>query len=146
VGHWLAEQVAALNRLSEQYEYLNRAWQDSVSVPREQEAKARAEFMAGLRAVVEQISRRRGISGCFVANEGLLVEAVGDTLDFEALAAMAQWCETPAEHAAKTLTLGTVQQILIIGSENKLALIRLGRMTLGIVSPTSIQLAETLKT
>ncbi len=142
----MTEQVLALNGLSEQYERLNRAWQDSGPVSREQEAKARTEFLSGLRAVVQQIARRRGVSGCFVANEGLLVEAVGDGLDFEALAAMAQWCETPAEHAAKTLALGTVQQILIVGSRDKLALIRLGRMTLGIVSPTSIQLAETLKT
>lgn len=145
MGHWLAEQVAVLNRLSEQYERLNRAWQDSGSVSREQEARARSEFVSGLHTVVEQISRRSGVSGCFVANEGLLVEAAGQGLDFEALAAMAQWCETPAEHVAKTLALGTVQQILVIGAKNKLALIRLGRMTLGIVSPSSIRLAEVLQ-
>lgn len=146
IGHWLADQVAVLGELSERCRLLNKRHPIQGGVSSENEANARTAFLSKLRSVVEHVNQRHGVLGCFVAHEGLLVEAAGDTVDFEALAAMSQWCEVPAQRAAETLSLGSVQQILIIGSERKLALIQLGQMTMGILSPASVQLSEVLST
>ena len=132
--HWLAEQVAALSELAKNYRLTNVRWSQREGATEAHESEGRMVYMDSLREVVSQINQRRGVLGCFVAHDGLLVEAAGEGLDFEALAAMTQWCVMPANNAAETLSLGNVQQILIIGSERKLALIQLGQMTL-VASP-----------
>jgi predicted regulator of Ras-like GTPase activity (Roadblock/LC7/MglB family) len=143
--HWLTDQVAVLKALSQRCHLINERWTKREGGSETQESEARAAFMAALRKVVGQIKQHEGILACFVAHEGLVVEAIGEETEFEALAAMTQWCVTPAHHAVETLSLGTLQQILLIGSERKLALIQLGQMTLGILAPNSVQLSDTLK-
>lgn len=145
-GHWLVDQVAMLRDLSQQSHLLNERWAKRAGASGKKESKARAAFLSTLRQVVVQIGEHDGVLGCFVAHDGLVVETAGKELDFEALAAMAQWCVMPAYNAVETLSLGSLQQILLIGSERKLALIQLGQMSLGIVAPISVQLSETLKT
>jgi len=143
--HWLTEQVTILKGLSERCHLINERWAKREGGSETHESEARATFMAALREVVEQINKHEGILACFVAHDGLVVEATGEAAEYEALAAMTQWCVTPAHHAVETLTLGTLQQIVLIGSERKLALIQLGQMTLGILAPVSVQLSDTLK-
>lgn len=143
--HWLADQVAALTKLSEHYRVEQQRQQTGEDISPAHESSARTAFLFALRKLVEQVNQRPGVSGCFVAYEGFTVEAAGKGVDYDALAAMTQSSLMPAEHAAETLSLGAVQQLVIVGSEQKLALIQLGQMTLGILSPASVQLSEVLK-
>jgi predicted regulator of Ras-like GTPase activity (Roadblock/LC7/MglB family) len=145
-AHWLAEQVAELKELSQRCHLHSERWAKREGVSQSGEAEARTVFMAALRKVIEQIGQHEGVSGCFVAHDGLVVESTGQSADYEALAAMSQWCVTPGHQVVETLSLGALQQILLIGSERKLAMIQLGQMTLGILAPTSVHLSDVLKT
>ena len=144
--HWLAEQVAELTELSQRCHLHSERWIKREGVSDSGDAEARATFMSALRKVIEQIGQRDGVLGCFAAHDGLVVDSTGESADYEALAAMSQWCVTSAYQVAETLSLGSLQQILLIGSDKKLALVQLGQMTLGILAPTSVQLSELLKT
>jgi predicted regulator of Ras-like GTPase activity (Roadblock/LC7/MglB family) len=145
-AHWLAEQVSELKKLSLRCYLHSERWAKREGVSQSGEAEARAVFRAALRKVVEQIGQHQGVSGCFVAHDGLVVESTGQPADYEALAAMSQWCVTPGHQVVETLSLGALQQILLIGSERKLVMIQIGQMTLGILAPTSVYLSDVLKT
>jgi predicted regulator of Ras-like GTPase activity (Roadblock/LC7/MglB family) len=143
--HWLADQVAELTELSQRCHLHSERWAKREGVSASDDAEPRAAFMSALRKVILQIGQHDGVSGCFVAHDGLVVESSGEAADYEALAAMSQWCVTPAHQVVETLSLGALQQILLIGSDRKLAMIQLGQMTLGILAPTSVQLSDVLK-
>jgi predicted regulator of Ras-like GTPase activity (Roadblock/LC7/MglB family) len=147
--HWLASRVADVSELSDCYCRIKDQRRSGGAVSASDEAAARKAFLAALHELVQQISLRPGVSACFAAQDGLVVDAIeegvaAEAANFEALAAMAQSCLIPARHAAETLRLGGVRQMLLIGDAQKLIMIELGQMTLGIVSPSSQQLAESL--
>lgn len=144
--HWLAHRVEAVSALLERYVLLSEHRRAGKGVSASEEAAARMAFLSAVRDMVAEVSQRPGVLACFAAHEGLLVEAVGEVAaDFEALAAMSQLCLAPTRRAAETLSLGSMQQMLLVGSQRKLALIQLGPMTVGVLSPASIQLSEALE-
>jgi predicted regulator of Ras-like GTPase activity (Roadblock/LC7/MglB family) len=143
--HWFAEHVEELRTLSEQHARAKAARDRAVTPEgQDQEVRAREQFTRAVDDVVGRISERDGVTACFVSHDGLLAARRGDADDFEALAAVAQSCASTGRDAAKSLALGSLQQMLLIGEQHKLALIVLGQLVLGIVSPTTTQLQSVL--
>ena len=121
--HWLEQQVDQLHRLA---------------------ARPGQEFLAAVQTMTAEVAGRTGVTACFVCHDGLLIETAGRAPDFEALSAMTQSWMVAGKEAAMTLSLGRVQQMVIIGHEHKLALFVIGQLAVGILSPRSVNLAKTL--
>lgn len=101
----------------------------------------RRAFIEHVGELVDEIARREGVTAAFASYEGLLVAASGIATDFEAMAAMAQASLVPAWRSADVLELGDLRQMLLVGEQQKLALIWVGPVTLGIVSASEVSLA-----
>lgn len=117
--HWLAEQVEALTRLSDG-------------------GGSRPEFLRAVEEVVDRVAARPDITACFAAYEGLLVATAGQTANFDALAAAAQ----QAMEATQTDLLGPLDQMALVGARDKLAILRVGPILLGILSPRGSSIAR----
>lgn len=128
-SHWLGDEVAAL---------ADHAGAQLAAAP-----DARRAFLARVEQVVEGAGRRAGVSGVFASYEGLLVAMSGDG-DFESVAALAQRMLEPTADAWESRALGDVRQLLVVGSREKLALVCVGPVVLGVMSPTDVRLAEAM--
>jgi predicted regulator of Ras-like GTPase activity (Roadblock/LC7/MglB family) len=131
--HWLSHQLATVAALS--------AEGPDPAV----EADRRAHFLLSVSNLVEDLATRPGVSMVFASYEGLLVArapAGQDTSRFEAVAALSQACLEPASDSAAEIELGNLEQLVLVGDQRKLALIRVGPLTLGMVSPRDVLLAE----
>jgi predicted regulator of Ras-like GTPase activity (Roadblock/LC7/MglB family) len=105
---------------------------------------ARDAFLSAVEDVTSAVVRRDGVTACFVCHDGLLIETAGRAPDFEALSAMTQSWMVAGKEAALTLSLGKVQQMVIVGSEHKLALFVIGPLAVGILSPSAVVLGRVL--
>lgn len=130
--HWLEAQVEELHALAEA--------RDRAADPK----AARRAFVDAVEEVAAEVVRRSGVTACFVCHDGLLIETAGRAPDFEALSAMTQHWMVAGKEAALTLALGRVQQMVIVGHENKLALFVIGQLAVGILSPSTVQLSRAL--
>ncbi len=128
-AHWLGEQVEALQGLS-------GARADAAPA-------ARRDFLSRVERVVEGAAGRPGVRAAFAAYEGLLVAESG-AADFESVAALAQRMLEPASDAWESRALGEVRQLLVVGATEKLALVRVGPVVLGVLSPVEVRLAEAM--
>lgn len=138
--HWLAEQVREIDALAEQHRRLQAAEGNSAPALR-----AREGLLLALGRLAEQVAARPGVLASFVAHEGLLLARGGHTGDFDALAALGDQCVRTCAETARTLALGGARQVVIVGTERKLALVPVGQMVLGIVSGEATRLAESLE-
>jgi len=136
--HWLEARVRWLHGLAEAHENALVAgrWSEREST--------RTTLVAGLREVVSEVATRSGVTACFAAHEGLAVETAGRAPDFEALSAMTQSSMVSSRDVATTLSLGRVQQMVIVGEEHKLALFFIGPLALGVLAPAGVQLGDVL--
>jgi predicted regulator of Ras-like GTPase activity (Roadblock/LC7/MglB family) len=101
-------------------------------------------FMAALRRLVVRTAERSGVTACFACHDGLVVEVAGHACDFEALSALTQVSMSAGHQTAEALALGPVSQMLIVGEEHKLALILMGSVAIGILAPSTVNLASAL--
>jgi predicted regulator of Ras-like GTPase activity (Roadblock/LC7/MglB family) len=122
--HWLESQLERLHALVE--------------------SQARDAFLSAVEDVTSEVVRRDGVTACFVCHDGLLLETAGRAPDFEALSAMTQTWMVAGKEAALTLSLGKVRQMVIVGSEHKLALFVIGQLAVGILSPSAVVLGRVL--
>jgi predicted regulator of Ras-like GTPase activity (Roadblock/LC7/MglB family) len=129
--HWLEQQVERLHGLAEAHQ-------------RAAAKETRQAFLTQVRAVTAAVADHPGVTACFVCHDGLLLETAGRAPDFEALSAMTQSWMVAGKEAALTLALGKVRQMVMVGHEHKLALFIIGPLALGILSPSTVNLAETL--
>jgi predicted regulator of Ras-like GTPase activity (Roadblock/LC7/MglB family) len=125
--HWLADQIAALQRLA------------NPTTGEEREA-----FQVALHTLVEEVSQRRGVSSCVVGHEGFVVATSGRVLDAERLAAMSQLCLATGNHSDVELGLGGLQQMLLVGEKMKVVLFQVGEMSIAIHARTGVDLGVAL--
>lgn len=141
--HWLDDQVARLRDMAEEHAEA-RARARALGSSTEEERRARDDFLRATRGLVAAIGDRRGVTACFVSHDGLLADCCGEAADFEALAAVAQTCASTARDAGLGLSLGAVGQVVLVGEEQKLALLLVGQLALGILCPVETRLHEVL--
>ena len=145
--HWLEERVKLLYHSELQY-LENRRNDTAVEkglLGRRKDREFRASFLNEIKQLVQAVSEVDGISGCIACHDGLLVAKSGKLSDFEAVAAAAQECITYADKSTVPLQLGRLRQISIIGERAKLALVVMGDIAVGIVSPVETILSQVLR-
>lgn len=136
--HWLAEQLEGLD------EAARRFAQAKQERPIAAKHDAREAFLKALTELAAGVARHPGVTAAFVAHEGLLMATAGNVPSFEALAATAQVCLSAGKSAATGLSLGGLNQMVLVGEDHKLALFTVGQMALGILAPSDVNLAVAL--
>jgi len=143
--HWLADQVERVAARADSFQAASSSALGDAPLPepaRQQEA--RRAYLAAVRELVEHVAQREGVTACFACHDGLVLHSAGEAPDFEALSAMTQASLTAAREAALALSLGRVKQLVLVGEEHKLALLVVGLLAIGILSPKDVQLGQTL--
>jgi predicted regulator of Ras-like GTPase activity (Roadblock/LC7/MglB family) len=143
--HWLEGRLKELSKLAIRHpEYKSLAASNVPGSARAQHEASRA-LVAALRELVDQVTNRTGIEACFAFHEGLLVASEGESLEFEKLAAKAQSILDLGLEAAASLSLGEVHQLVLVCELRKLALITLGKMALGILTLSTVDIWDALE-
>ena len=143
--HWFETEISELIILANKYTE-HRAKQNNEPVVIERKLDThRGDFVAALNKVVSNIALHSGISSCLISFDGLVMAMAGkEKSDFDALAAVTQEYVDSAKKGAKILTLGDVQQMVVIGNEHKIAVVTIGEMALSVLSPRSTHLSVSL--
>jgi predicted regulator of Ras-like GTPase activity (Roadblock/LC7/MglB family) len=102
-----------------------------------------AGYRPELAALVREVAARDGVMACFACHDGLLVDAAG-VADFDAFAALSQQLTLAAQQSSRALGVGQPEQLVIVGARRKLALLTVAPFAIGVVAPTSVQLASVL--
>lgn len=140
--HWLEGELQRLHGLARACEAAKAGRRPGRE---EEERAARGVFRDAVSEVLEGMSAREGVSACFAAHEGLLADSRGWSPDFDALAAVAQACLASGADASDKLALGGVQQIVVVGQVQKLAMLVVGPVALGILCPRGVELGSALR-
>lgn len=128
-SHWLATEIATL---------ASSAGAAPAASPGDRRA-----FLIQVESIVRAAADRVGVGGVFASFDGMLVATAGDG-DFDALAALAQRMLVPAADAWDARALGRIHQLLAVGERDKLALVCVGPIVLGVVSPADVRLSEAM--
>ena len=127
--HWLEQQIDRLAGLAHSTRRI----------------ESKEAFLRAIRELVDALAKHEGVTAAFASHDGLALEVAGQTPDFEALSAMAQWSLAAAKETALTLSLGRMGQMVIVGAEHKLALFHIGQLAVGILSPVHVNLGRALE-
>lgn len=142
--HWLASQIEFLHELvtrQQQYKDLSAV---QVAGSKVAEKEIRESFFTAVKKLLKEITSRSDKISCFASHEGLLVDSIGGSEDFEAFAAMAQNSIEAGLISSDILSLGKLKQMAIIGDTRKLVLFWIGEIAIGIISEVDTVLSECL--
>ncbi|MCQ8105554.1 roadblock/LC7 domain-containing protein [Methylomonas sp. SURF-2] len=143
--HWFQSQLAALNRLADQYARAQRPSASNIVNVSENMRLKRAEFIDAVQALVNQVGKIKGISSCAAYHDGLILARSADVSAIDAFGATVQESARAAQQGAALLGLGDVEQIVIVGTKNKLAMLNVGPLVLCISCRKEINLAAALQ-
>jgi predicted regulator of Ras-like GTPase activity (Roadblock/LC7/MglB family) len=142
--HWFESQLSSLDQLAEAYRSSQQpSSNDIVDVSEEMRLK-RSQFIHAVQALVNRVIRIKGITACAAYHDGLILAHSGKTPNIDALGAMIQESTGVAQQSKAILGLGEIQQIVIVGAINKVAMLGVGPITLCILSPKDTNLAYVL--
>lgn len=128
-SHWLSAELATL---------ASSAGAASDASPSE-----RRTFLHQVESIVRAAAERIEVGGVFASFDGMLVATSGAG-EFDALAALAQRMLVPAADAWDARALGRIHQLVAVGDNHKLALVCVGPIVLGVVSPADVRLSEAM--
>ncbi len=139
--HWFNSQLQTLYKLAEAYDTCRTKEADEDV---EEIRQARIAFVNNVQSLVDSVVKLPIISGCVAGHDGFIMAKAGSVSDSDALGALIQESMVIAERSKNLLDLGEIQQIVIVGENNKIAMISVGQVTLCILSPKQSNLAELL--
>lgn len=139
--HWFDSQLQTLHQFAEIYEKC-RIENSDESV--EETRQARSVFIDNVQKLVDSVVKLADISGCVAAHDGFILAKAGSVSGLDALGAMIQESMDIAQRNKEILELGNIQQIVIVGENNKIAMISLGQVTIGVLSSKHINLTKSL--
>lgn len=139
--HWFDSQLQTLYKLAEAYDICRVKSSDDFV---EDVRQARTAFIDNVQLLVDSVVKLPEISGCVAGHDGFILAKAGSVPDSDALGVVIQESMAIAQRSNKLLDLGAIQQIVIVGGNNKIAMISVGQVTLSILSPKQINLAEVL--
>ncbi len=143
--HWFDGRLRELGGLANRFLQYRQLAASNVAGSAEAARQARETFVSDLCNLVSDVAERPGVEACFATHEGLLVASAGDSEDFDALAAMSQTCLATATKSPKSLSIGPMKQMVIVGEHRKLALFTIGDMALGVLGLSTTVLSEALR-
>lgn len=142
--HWFESQIAALDELAAVYSSAQQQTNSDIVNVSEDIRSKRSRFIGAVQILVNNVINIKGIAACAAYHEGLILAHAGTSPDIDALGAMIEESIAVAQQGSKILSLGNIQQIVIVGDGNKLAMLSVGPITLCILSPKETNLAAAL--
>lgn len=142
--HWFESQILTLYKLVEAYNFSKKQEENDVLNISEQGRQKRSEFIEAVQALVNKVIHSPGVTACTAYHEGLILAQSGKTPDIDALGAMIQESIRVAQKGEAILHLGKIQQIVIVGDLNKIAMITIGPIILCVLSPKHTNLTLSL--
>ena len=139
--HWFDSELQTLYKLAEAYD-TSKVNNDDESLDKVRQT--RSDFIEAVQSLVDSVVKSPGVTGCLTCHDGLILAKAGIVSDIDALGALIQESIRIAQRSENFLALGVIQQIVIVGETNKVAMICVGPLTLCILSPKDTSLAETL--
>ncbi|MCQ8116438.1 roadblock/LC7 domain-containing protein [Methylomonas rosea] len=142
--HWFESQLAQLDTLAD--DYLAARRQPAADIVNVSEATRlkRAAFIDAVQAVVDKVVKIEGVSACAAYHDGLILAQSAEASNMDAFGAVIQETIRAAQHGETSLGLGEIEQIVIVGAVNKLAMLSVGPIILCISSPKGVNLATVL--
>ncbi|OAI07834.1 roadblock/LC7 domain-containing protein [Methylomonas methanica] len=142
--HWFESQLAQLDTLVD--DYLAARRQPAADIVNVSEATRlkRAAFIDAVQAVVDKVVKIEGVSACAAYHDGLILAQSAEASNMDAFGAVIQDTIRAAQHGETSLGLGEIEQIVIVGAVNKLAMLSVGPIILCISSPKGVNLATVL--
>lgn len=142
--HWFESQLAELDRLADAYVLSQQqSSADIVNISEEMRLK-RTKFIGAVQALVNKVSKIKGITACAAYHDGLILAHSEKAPNIDGYGAMVQECIRAAQHGGAVLELGNIEQIVIIGAINKVAMLSVGPLILCISSAKQLNLASAL--
>ncbi len=138
---WLEDALTTIRALSRQHLLSQGTLKGA---PTRNTVGLTSNLLALITTVIERISNCEGVSGAFAAQDGLVMEAQGAPLEYEAFAAVSQRVYDVCRTSGDALALGKPGQALISNSEYKLVLFFAGSIAIGIVAPKDANLGIAL--
>jgi predicted regulator of Ras-like GTPase activity (Roadblock/LC7/MglB family) len=142
--HWFESQLTSLDQLAEAYRSSQPTSFDDIVEVSEEICLKRSQFVHAVQALVNKVVRIKGITACAAYHDGLILAHSGKMPHIDALGAMIQESTGIAQQSSAVLSLGEIEQIVIVGATNKIAMLGVGPITLCILSPRDINLAHVL--
>lgn len=143
--HWFQTQLAELSRLADEYALTQQQSASNIVNVSEKMRLKRAEFIDALQVLVDQVGKIKGISSCAAYHDGLILAQSAPIASTDAFGATVQENARAARQGAALLGLGDVEQIVIVGAQNKVAMLNIGPLILCISCPKDINLAAALQ-
>jgi len=137
--HWLPEALEEIRDLLKEQSLLvgamaNEDRHTEITTTVDQKVDAIVHRLAAIEEVL-----------CALACRGEhLLTASGPLIDYVALSEAAHAARWAMEKVANAYELGSIDQSLVVGTEQKLAFFGAGEITFAIVSPTGVSLSEAL--
>jgi predicted regulator of Ras-like GTPase activity (Roadblock/LC7/MglB family) len=142
--HWYESQILTLYKLAEAYNFSKKQEGNDILNLSEQGRQKRSEFIEAVQALVNSVIHSPGVTACTAYHEGLILAQSGKITDTDALGAIIQESIRVAQKGEAILHLGKIQQIVIVGDLNKIAMITVGPIILCVLSPKHTNLALSL--
>ncbi len=136
-AHWLRDQLLLLDNLI-------AASESDVHGDSYDDWELSKAFLTQLLHTAQNIEAHEQVRACVVGDAGVSVTSFGPPDLAEPTAALSYDCLATGEAAASGLELGKLRQILVSGTEGKLAVFRLGQMDFSILAPLDTRLASVL--
>lgn len=143
--HWFESQLAALDQLASDYLSARQAAGNNIVSMSEAIRIKRGRFTDAVQRLVDSVIKVAGVTGCAAYHDGLILANAGALPNTDALGAMIQESLNAANLSSSALRLGDIQQIVIVGDSNKIALLSVGPIVLCITSPKDVNLALALR-
>ncbi|CAD6880376.1 Roadblock/LC7 family protein [Methylomonas albis] len=142
--HWFESQLTHLDTLAA--DYLSAQRQPAADIVNVSEVTRlkRAAFIDAVQALVDKVVKIKGVSACAAYHDGLILAQSAEASNMDAFGAIIQETIRAAQHGETSLELGNIEQIVIIGAVNKLAMLSVGPIILCISSPKGVNLASVL--
>lgn len=141
---WFQAQMAELQRLAEEYALSQQQTASNIVNVSEKMRLKRAEFIDAVQVLVDKIGKIKGISACAAYHDGLILAQSAQLAAIDAFGATLQESARAAQQGAALLGLGELEQLVIVGAKNKVAMLSIGPLMLCISSPKDINLALAL--
>ncbi len=136
---WLAEALDDLRETSRRHAVMVG---DNSSEEERQDVAT--ELQEGIVQVVQQLGRLDGVTAAFACQRDGVLEKEGFVPDFDNLAATSRALRAGLDVASETFRLGGLSQTVLVGGEHKLAVFTIGDVTLGVLTPAGISLAQAM--
>jgi len=142
--HWFESQLIALDRLAKDYlSAQQQSANDIINVSAETRLK-RAQFIDAVQTLVNRVSKIKGIKNCAAYHDGLILAHSKQTPNIDAFGATVQESIRTAQQGSEMLGLGNIEQIVIVGAIDKVAMLSVGPLILCISSSKDVNLALVL--